>query len=105
MDASLYSPLDLAYLGDAVYELIADIKKSCRPDDVDLRDGIALVASVGRKMTFRPGVSGRLFKAIGEGGVNIRTIAQGADELAIVIGVEEEDYETAIRIMYEGFAG
>ena len=94
-----------AALGDAVYELIADIKKSCRPDDVDLRDGIALVASVGRKMTFRPGVSGRLFKAIGEGGVNIRTIAQGADELAIVIGVEEEDYETAIRIMYEGFAG
>ena len=31
-------------------------------------------------------------KAIGEAGVNIRTIAQGADELAIVIGVEEEDY-------------
>ena len=92
-------------LGDAVYDIIADIKKACRPDGVDVRDGIALVASVGRKMTFRPGVSGRLFKAIGEAGVNIRTIAQGADELAIVIGVEEEDYETAIRIMYEGFAG
>ena len=94
-----------AALGDAVFEVIADIKKNCRPDDVDIKDGIALVASVGRKMTFRPGVSGRLFKAIGEAGVNIRTIAQGADELAIVIGVEEEDYETAIRIMYEGFAG
>ena len=92
-------------LGDAVFDMIADIKKTCRPDDVDVRDGIALVASVGRKMTFRPGVSGRLFKAVGEAGVNIRTIAQGADELAIVIGVEEEDYETAIRVMYEGFAG
>ena len=42
---------------------------------------------------------------VGEAGVNIRTIAQGADELAIVIGVEEEDYETAIRVMYDGFAG
>ena len=94
-----------AALGDAVFEVIADIKKNCRPDDVDIKDGIALVASVGRKMTFRPGVSGRLFKALGEAGVNIRTIAQGADELAIVIGVEEEDYETAIRVMYEGFAG
>ena len=92
-------------LGDALFDMIADIKKTCRPDDVDVRDGIALVASVGRKMTFRPGVSGRLFKAVGEAGVNIRTIAQGADELAIVIGVEEEDYETAIRVMYEGFAG
>ena len=97
--------ISTAALGDAVFEVIADIKKNCRPDDVDIKDGIALVASVGRKMTFRPGVSGRLFKAIGEAGVNIRTIAQGADELAIVIGVEEEDYETAIRIMYEGFAG
>ncbi len=94
-----------AALGDAVFDLIADIKKTCSPDGVDLKDGLALVASVGRKMTFRPGVSGRLFKAIGEAGVNIRTIAQGADELAIVIGVEEEDYETAIRVMYEGFAG
>ena len=97
--------LSQAALGDAVFDLIADIKKNCRPDDVDVRDGIALAASVGRKMTFRPGVSGRLFKALGEAGVNIRTIAQGADELAIVIGVEEQDYETAIRVMYEGFAG
>ena len=97
--------LSQAALGDAVFELIADIKKGCSPDSTDLKEGIALVASVGRKMTFRPGVSGRLFKALGEAGVNIRTIAQGADELAIVIGVEEEDYETAIRVMYEGFAG
>ena len=94
-----------AALGDAVYDVVADIRKTCRPDDVSLKDGIALVAAVGRKMTFRPGISGRIFKALGEHGVNIRTIAQGADELAITVGVENHKFETAIRVLYEGFAG
>ena len=94
-----------ANLGDAVYDVIADIKKSCRPDDVELRENIALVSAVGRKMSSRPGISGRLFKALGDEGINIRTIAQGADELAITVGVENEQYEKAIRVLYDSFAG
>ena len=94
-----------AALGDGVYSVLSDIQKSCHPDDVQVKDGIALVAAVGRKMTFRPGISGRLFKALGEHGVNIRTIAQGADELSIIIGVENKHFETAIQVMYDGFAG
>ncbi len=94
-----------ASLGDAVYDVIADLRKSCRPDDVELKEGISLVAAVGRKMSSRPGVSGRLFAALGRNGVNIRTIAQGADELAIIVGVENEQFETAIRVLYDGFAG
>ena len=94
-----------ANLGDAVYDVIADIKKSCRPDDVELRENIAMVSAVGRKMSSRPGISGRLFKALGDEGINIRTIAQGADELAITVGVENEQYEKAIRVLYDSFAG
>lgn len=94
-----------AALGDGLYDVIADIQKTCRPDDVRVQDGLALVAAVGRKMTFRPGTSGRLFQALGGHGVNIRTIAQGADELSIIVGVENQQFETAIRVLYEGFAG
>lgn len=94
-----------AALGDSVYDVIADIRKTCRPDDVRIQDEIALVAAVGRRMTFRPGISGRLFKALGEHGVNIRTIAQGADELSIIVGVDNKHFDTAIRVMYDGFAG
>ena len=94
-----------AALGDGLYDVIADIQKTCRPDDVRVQDGLALVAAVGRKMTFRPGTSGKLFQALGEHGVNIRTIAQGADELSIIVGVENQQFETAIRVLYEGFAG
>lgn len=91
-------------MGDALYDVLADIRKTCRPDDIRVQDDIALVAAVGRKMSARPGVSGRLFKALGDNGVNIRTIAQGADELAIIVGVDNRNFETAIRVMYDGFA-
>lgn len=94
-----------AAMGDAVYDIISDVKKSCRPDDIRIQDGIALIAAVGRKMSFRPGVSGRLFRALGEAGISARTIAQGADELSIIVGVENDKFETAIRVLYEGFAG
>ena len=94
-----------AALGDALFDVLSDIRKTCRPDDVRIEDNIALVAAVGRKMTFRPGISGRIFKALGENGVNIRTIAQGADELSIIIGVDNKNFETATRVLYEGFAG
>ncbi len=94
-----------AALGDAIYDVVNEIQKSCHPDDVQERDGIALVAAVGRKMPFRPGVSGKIFKALGDNGVNIRTIAQGADETSIIVGVENKDFETAIQVLYDGFAG
>ena len=94
-----------AALENALYDVIADIQKTCRPDDVRVQDGIALVAAVGRKMPARPGTSGKLFQALGEHGLNIRTIAQGADELSIIVGVENCDFEKAIRVLYDGFTG
>jgi len=92
-------------LGDSIYDILADLQKTLRPDELAVKDGISLVAAVGRKMTSRPGISGKLFKALGDNGVNIRTIAQGADELSIIVGVENADFEKAIRVLYEGFAG
>ena len=64
-----------------------------------------MVAAVGRKMIFRPGISGKLFNALGNEGINIRTIAQGSDELAIIVGVDNSQFENTIRILYQGFAG
>ena len=94
-----------AALGDNLYDVIGDIRKNSRPDDVKVQDGIALVAAVGRKMTFRPGISGKLFNALGQQGINIRTIVQGADELSIILGVDNRNFEAAIRVLYDGFAG
>lgn len=92
-------------MGDAIYEVIADIQKTCQPDDISTKEGLALIAAVGRKMSLRPGISGRLFNALGEKGVNIRTIAQGSDELSIIVGVDNKDFDTTVRVLYESFAG
>ena len=92
-------------LEPCLYDMISDIQKSCKADDIRLQDGVALVGAVGRKMTSRPGTSGRLFQALGQEGLNIRIIAQGADELSIIVGVDNSDFEKTIRVLYDGFTG
>ena len=94
-----------AALDACLYDVLSDFQKVCQPDDVRIQDGIALVGAVGRKMTSRPGTSGKLFQALGQHGLNIRTIAQGADELSIILGVDNSDFEKAIRVLYDGFTG
>ena len=54
-------------------------------------------------MADRPGMSGKLFAAIGNSGVNIRMISQGSDEINIIVGVENEDFEKAINVIYNNF--
>ena len=91
--------------GDDLYSIIADIKNECVPDKVLIQDKVSLIASVGRRMMARPGISGKLFAALGDNQINIRTIKQGADERSIIIGVRNEDFEQAIRVLYGEFAG
>ena len=97
--------LSQASIGDGLYEIIGDIRTKCSPEDVEVQDGIALIAAVGRKMIFRPGISGKVFNALGKEGINIRPIAQGSDELAIIVGVDNSQFENTVRVLYHSFAG
>ena len=90
-------------LAPNMYAVLGEIKKECEPDTLDVHDQIAVVAAVGRKMAFRPGISGKIFATLGEAGVNIRMINQGPDELNIIFGVDNQDFETAIRVLYNSF--
>ena len=94
-----------AALGDRLYQVVGDIQNTCTPDDLQVQEDLALVAVVGRKMTYRPGTSGKIFRALGDAGINIRTINQAADEISITVGVDNKDFEAAIRVLYDGFAG
>ena len=86
-----------------LYTILADIQKEAQPDTLDVHDEIAVVAAVGRKMAFRPGISGKIFAALGEAGINIRMINQGPDELNIIFGVDNKDFKEAIRVLYNSF--
>ncbi len=90
-------------LAPHLYAVLGEIQKECEPDTLDVHDQIAVVAAVGRKMAFRPGISGQIFATLGEAGVNIRMINQGPDELNIIFGVDNKDFETSIKVLYNSF--
>lgn len=90
-------------LSKILYTIISEIQQELEPDILEVHDQIAIVAAVGRKMAFRPGISGKLFAALGQAGINIRMINQGPDELNIIFGVENKDFSRAIQVLYDSF--
>ncbi len=92
-----------AKISSCIYSVLGEIEKAIQPDHIKVLDHMAIVAAVGRKMAYQPGVSGKIFAKLGESGVNIRMITQGPEELNIIVGVEEKDFEQAIRVLYHSF--
>ena len=89
---------------DCIWSIVADIKTEVAPDGIKVVDDLSLISTVGRNMIGRPGVSGQLFAALGNEGISIRMIAQGSDEINIIVGVHRDDFEHAIRAIYRAFS-
>lgn len=84
------------------YELLAEMQKKTGAR-IHVADEISLIAIVGRHMAYRKGVSGRIFSALGDNDINLRIIEQAAGEINIMIGVSTDDFEKAIRVLYDSF--
>jgi aspartate kinase len=91
------------YLDGKLDDIVEDIEKKARADNVEVYEDMALIATVGEGMAMRPGVSATLFGALYESGINIRMIDQGSSEMNIIIGVENKDFEKAIKAIYKAF--
>ncbi|QWT17833.1 aspartate kinase [Collinsella sp. zg1085] len=89
---------------DSLWSIVADIKRDVQPDEIKVSDKLALISTVGRNMVGRPGVSGSLFAALGQEGISIRMIAQGSEEINIIVGVHDDDFGRAIRAIYSAFS-
>ena len=92
-----------ATIAPHLYNFMADLQQEVNPDNVVVQDQISIVTAVGHQMAFRPGVSGKIFAALGQADINIRMINQGPDELNIIFGVENKDFANAIRVLYNSF--
>ncbi|MDD2484687.1 MAG: ACT domain-containing protein, partial [Eubacteriales bacterium] len=86
-------------------EIIEEMKRRLQPDSIDVYEDMSLIATVGRGMSKRQGVSATLFGALYKAGVNIRMIDQGSSEMNIIVGVKNDDFEKAIRAIYDAFEG
>ena len=87
-----------------LYTILAEIQQEIQPDTLTVIDELAVVTAVGRHMANTPGISGKLFGALGKAGINIRFITQSPDELNIIFGVENKDFKQSIRVLYDKFA-
>ena len=92
-----------ADLEDKVDKVVREIKLECRPDQIEVEHGIALIATVGRGMMHTPGIAAKVMSALSKASVNIRMIDQGSSELNIIVGVREADFEDAVNAIYQAF--
>lgn len=84
-------------------KVVAGIHRLVKPDAIEIESDLALIAVVGRGMKSTRGTAGRIFSALSHSNVNVKMIDQGSSELNIIIGVENADFETAIRAIYDIF--
>ena len=68
-----------------------------------IETGLAIIALVGDHMKSHPGVSGKMFGALGRNGVNVRAIAQGSSERNISAVIAADDVRKAINVLHEEF--
>lgn len=84
-------------------KVLAGIHKLAQPDTIEMESDLALIAVVGRGMKATRGTAGRIFSALAHVNVNVKMIDQGSSELNIIIGVKNEDFEAAIKAIYNIF--
>ena len=83
--------------------VVSAIHRYAQPDSVEIESDLALIAVVGRGMKSMRGTAGRIFSALAHAQVNVRMIDQGSSELNIIIGVDNTDFEIAVRAIYDIF--
>ncbi len=83
--------------------LVEEITQICQPDSIMVYQEMCLIATVGHGMAYTPGMAARLFGALAAAGINVRMIDQGSSEINIIVGVENKDYEEAVRAIYNAF--
>ena len=84
-------------------QVIAGLHRMVHPDVVEMEADLALIAVVGRGMKSTRGTAARIFSALAHANVNVRMIDQGSSELNIIIGVDNRDFEIAVRAIYDIF--
>lgn len=84
-------------------QVISGVHKAVKPDYMELESDLALIAVVGRGMKSNRGTAARIFAALAHANVNVKMIDQGSSELNVIVGVRDEDFEPAIRAIYDIF--
>ncbi|RNI35652.1 bifunctional aspartate kinase/homoserine dehydrogenase I [Hanamia caeni] len=72
-------------------------------DPLIIEKELAIIALVGDKMKSHPGISGKMFSALGRNGINVRAISQGSSERNISAVISFNDVKKAVNVLHEEF--
>ncbi|MDE1191249.1 MAG: bifunctional aspartate kinase/homoserine dehydrogenase I [Arachidicoccus sp.] len=72
-------------------------------EPVKVEKNLSIIALVGDKMKSHPGISGKMFYALGRNGINVRAIAQGSSEKNISAVISFNDVRKAVNVLHEAF--
>ncbi len=92
-----------AALADKRADVLAGICKNVNPENIYVEENMALIAVVGRGMVKAKGTAAKVFTALANADINIRMIDQGSSELNIIVGIDANDYASAINAVYSAF--
>ena len=82
-------------------EILNDISNAIKPDSITIEKNLSLVAVIGEGMGTTKGIFAKIFDAIAAADVKVRLTDQGADDLNIIIGVYDEDFEKTVNAVYQ----
>jgi aspartokinase/homoserine dehydrogenase 1 len=82
------------------FELELEANKLVMPE---VEQNLSVLAIVGENMKRTPGMSGRLFAALGRNGINVRAIAQGSSEFNISVIISKDDLAKALNAVHDAF--
>lgn len=82
-------------------QILNDIRGTVNPESVTVDKGLSLIVVAGEGMSRIKGIFSRIFLALASAGINVNVLDQGADDLTIILGVDDKDYERAIKALYK----
>jgi len=85
--------------------VVKRIKAELSPDKVTVEHGLAMLMVVGEGMHYAVGMAARATNALGDAGVNIEMINQGASEISMMFAVKETDRKKSVHALGEAFFG
>ncbi len=82
-------------------ELYSELRRTCKPDRLNVKQGVAIIAVVGHWMHGAIGTASKIFAALAEKGINLEIVGQSASQTSVVIGVENTQCERAVAAIYD----
>ena len=82
-------------------EVLDDVRREIEPDSMTVEGGLSLIAIVGEGVSDAgKGMFEKVFVALSRAGIKVRMVDQGSDSLNIILGVDDFDYESAVKALY-----